>query len=153
VKDCMVLNPTPWPQEWQQEYIETIRQAAIHDPNAFQYDRRLHILKEGFALYWSDLKNTQDRSHFEVRRAEIRWYVENLMAAELPGGEDTVRERPANPVSPLRALGIMFADDAWRIERKTRMTEGSGEPGYSARLAALAGRRGRVSLGRNRSFH
>ncbi len=89
VRDCMVRTPAPWPQAWQQEYIETIRQAAIHDPNAFQYDRRLHILKEGFALYWPDLRNTQDRSHFEVRRAEIRWYVENLMAAELPGGEDT----------------------------------------------------------------
>jgi len=89
VRDCMVRTPAPWPQAWQQEYLETIRQAAIHDPNAFQYDRRLHILKEGFALYWPDLRNTQDRSHFEVRRAEIRWYVENLMAAELPGGEDT----------------------------------------------------------------
>ncbi|HON90027.1 MAG TPA: hypothetical protein PKZ07_00520 [Sedimentisphaerales bacterium] len=89
VRDCLVRSPAPWPRAWQQEYIETIRQAAIHDPNAFQYDRRLHILKEGFALYWPDLRNTQDRSHFEVRRAEIRWYVENLMAAELPGGEDT----------------------------------------------------------------
>ena len=47
----------------------------------------------------------------------------------------------------------MFADDAWLIERKTRMTEGSGEPGYSARLAALAGRRGRESVGRNNTFH
>ena len=63
------------------------------------------------------------------------------------------RERPANPILPARALGIMFADDAWRIERKTRMTEGSGELGYSARLAALAGRRGREILGRNNSFH
>lgn len=89
VRDYMVRSPAPWPQAWQQEYIETIRQAAIHDPNASQYDRRLHILKEGFALYWPDLKNTQDRSHFDVRRAQIRWYVENLMAAELPGGEDT----------------------------------------------------------------
>ncbi|HSW00957.1 MAG TPA: hypothetical protein VLI39_12340, partial [Sedimentisphaerales bacterium] len=89
VRDCMVRSPAPWPQAWQQEYIETIRQAAIHDPNAFQYDRRLHILKEGFALYWPDMRNTPDRSHFDVRRAEIRWYVENLMAAELPGGEDT----------------------------------------------------------------
>jgi hypothetical protein len=62
-------------------------------------------------------------------------------------------ERPANPILPARALGIVFAGHAWRIERRTRMTEGSGEPGYSARLPALAGRRGRVILGRNSSFH
>jgi hypothetical protein len=62
-------------------------------------------------------------------------------------------ERPANPIPPARAFGIMFADDTWLIERTTRMTEGSGELGHSARLPALVGNRGREILGRNNSFH
>ena len=33
-------------------------------------------------------QDTPERSHFEVRRAEIRWYVENLMTAELPGEQE-----------------------------------------------------------------
>jgi hypothetical protein len=62
-------------------------------------------------------------------------------------------ERPANPIPPPWGLGIMFADDAWLIERETRMTVGSGELGYSACLPALVGKRGRESLDRKRSFH
>jgi len=38
---------------------------------------------------WPDLKTTPERSECEVRRAEIRWYIENLMASPLPGGEET----------------------------------------------------------------
>jgi len=65
----------------------------------------------------------------------------------------SLRERPANPIPPARAFGIMFADYAWLIERKARMTAGSGELGYSVCLPALAGNRGRVILGRKSSFH
>jgi hypothetical protein len=89
VRDCMVRCPPPWPKAWQAEYLDTIRQAASLDPNILQYARRLRIVEEGFTLYWPDLKNTQERSQFEVRRAQIRWYVENFMAAELPGEEET----------------------------------------------------------------
>ena len=64
-----------------------------------------------------------------------------------------IGERPANPIPPPWGLGIIFADDAWLIERETRMTVGSGGLGYSACLPALVGKRGRESLGRNRSFH
>jgi hypothetical protein len=89
VQDCMARSPAPWPDAWRQEYLNTIREAISSDPNASQFLRRLEILRGGFALYWADLKNTPERSHFEVRRAQIRWYVENLMAAELPGEEET----------------------------------------------------------------
>jgi len=89
VRDCMDRCPPPWPEAWQAEYLDTIRQAASRDPNVPQYARRLIIVREGFGLYWPDLKNTQERSQFEVRRAQIRWYVENLMDAELPGEEET----------------------------------------------------------------
>lgn len=86
VKDCMARNPAPWPNDWRQEYLDTICKAISIDPNAPEFPRRLEIVRRGFALYWADLKNTPERSHFEVRRAEIRWYVENLMASPLPGG-------------------------------------------------------------------
>lgn len=85
----MARNPAPWPDAWRQEYLDTIRKAISSDPNAPEFPRRLEILRKGFVLYWPDLKNTPERSHFEVRRAEIRWYVENLMAVELPGEEET----------------------------------------------------------------
>jgi hypothetical protein len=89
VRDCMDRCRPPWPEAWQGEYLDTIRQAASRDPNVPQYARRLEILREGFALYWPDMKNTQERTQFEVRRAQTRWYIENLMTSELPGEEET----------------------------------------------------------------
>jgi len=85
----MVRSPAPWPDAWRQEYLDTVREAISSDPNVPEFPRRLEILRKGFALYWPDLKNTPERSHFEVRRAEIRWYIENLMIASLPGEEET----------------------------------------------------------------
>lgn len=93
MQDCMTRSPAPWPDAWQQEYIETIRQAIAPDPNTSQYARRLQILRDSFPLYWTAQKFTPDRSHFEVRQAQIRWYVENLMEANLPGEEGTARLR------------------------------------------------------------
>jgi hypothetical protein len=88
VRDCMAGYAPPWPESWQREYLDTIRQAAVSDPNVCQYTRRLQILRHGFALYWPTLKNHEDRFQFEVRLAEIRWYVENLMDTELRGEEE-----------------------------------------------------------------
>ena len=50
---------------------------------------RLDILRRGFQPYWESLRKSPDRSLFDVRRAQIRWYVETLMRAELPGEEET----------------------------------------------------------------
>jgi len=88
VHDCMARRPAPWPEPWTQEYLNTIRQAVAAKPDASEYARRMQILQDGFALYWPQLKNTRERSSYEVRRAEIRWYVENLMAADLPDEEE-----------------------------------------------------------------
>lgn len=85
VRDCMVRCPPPWPEAWQAEYLCTIREAVSRDPNVYQYARRLEIVRKGFALYWLDLKSTQEWSLFVVHRAEIRWYVESLMAADFEG--------------------------------------------------------------------
>jgi hypothetical protein len=49
-----------------------------------QYGEKLRIAREGFAPYWVDMKNRQERSFFEVRLAEVRWYIEHLMEANLP---------------------------------------------------------------------
>jgi hypothetical protein len=84
VRDCMARHPAPWAKAWQREYLNTIREAIIRQEDTSQYARRLQILRDGFGPYWEDLKNSEDRSLFEVRRAQIRWYLEQLMDAELP---------------------------------------------------------------------
>ncbi len=34
IRDCMTRSPAPWPDEWKQEYIETIRRAVkLHSPH------------------------------------------------------------------------------------------------------------------------
>jgi hypothetical protein len=88
VRDCLARS-CPWPEPWQREYVDTIHQAIISHQDAAQYGRRLEILARGFRPYWDGLKKDQDMSLFEVHRAQIRWYVENLMGADLPGDEET----------------------------------------------------------------
>lgn len=88
VHKYMIGCPAPWPEAWAQEYLETIRRAISASPGTHDCARRLQILCEGFPLYWSAQKIAADRSHFEVRQAQIRWYVENLMNTELPGEEE-----------------------------------------------------------------
>jgi hypothetical protein len=88
VHDCMTQRPAPWPEPWTQEYLDTIRQAIAANPDAAEHAKRMQILRDGFALYWPQLKNAPERPYFEVRRAEIRWYVENLMASALASPDD-----------------------------------------------------------------
>ena len=78
------MRPAPWPQAWQDEYVDTICQVVSPHQDASQYDVRLQILRNGFPPCWERLKKNAERSLFEVHQAEIRWYVETLMAAELP---------------------------------------------------------------------
>jgi hypothetical protein len=95
VRDAMTKSPAPWPQPWQEEYTETIRQVAVARRDSPGYASRLDILRNGFAPYWEAVPKNDQRSLFEVRQAEIRWYVENLMAGELPtdGSREKLREQ------------------------------------------------------------
>jgi len=89
VQDSMTGSPAPWPDAWRQEYTQAIREMVKSHEATAHYDKRLAILCSGFPAYWEGLKKTQDRSLFEVHCAEIRWYLECLMDAELPGDEET----------------------------------------------------------------
>ncbi len=89
VRDCMAGTPAPWPDEWQREYVDTIRRAVASQQDTPEYAARLEILRRGFRPYWESLRKGPERSLFDVRRAQIRWYVETLMRAELPGEEET----------------------------------------------------------------
>jgi len=84
VRDEMAKSPAPWPQAWQDEYVQTIRQVALAHQDSPGYAARLEIVRNGFAPYWEAVPKNDQRSLFEVRQAEIRWYVESLMAGELP---------------------------------------------------------------------
>jgi hypothetical protein len=44
----------------------------------------MEALARGFEPYWQALAKDQDRPSFEVQRAEIRWYVENLVSLPAP---------------------------------------------------------------------
>ena len=93
IRTCMAGSPAPWPDAWQSEYVDTIRQAIASDHNSPPYAMRLEILSKGFRSYWEGLKKDQDRPLFEVQQAQIRWYAEHLMAAELPGQDEKQRLR------------------------------------------------------------
>ena len=93
IRGWMVRSPAPWPDNWQREYLDTIRSAIASHQDAPQYALRLEILHEGFQPYWDALKKSKDRSLFEVHRAQIRWYAEHLMAAELPCDEERQKLR------------------------------------------------------------
>jgi len=89
VHDCMARSPAPWPDAWQREYLDTIRRAVTAHPDGAQYRERLAILSKGFQPYWAGLQKGQERSLFEVHCAEIRWYIDSLMDANLPGQEES----------------------------------------------------------------
>jgi len=88
IEDCISRTPSQWPEEWKQEYIETIRKAIELNRDASHYVVRLEILGNGFEPYWQSFKKTQERSLFDVHCARIRWYVEYLMGSEFPTKEE-----------------------------------------------------------------
>jgi hypothetical protein len=80
----MEQTPPPWPDNWRSEYTDTIRQAIGADPNSLPAPWHMEALARGFEPYWQALAKDQDRPSFEVQRAEIRWYVENLVSLPAP---------------------------------------------------------------------
>jgi len=43
IRDCMARSPAPWPDTWQQEYVETIRHAITSHQDTPQYAVRRSI--------------------------------------------------------------------------------------------------------------
>ncbi len=84
IEKCMARSPAPWPDEWEKEYIDTIRRAIELHQEVPYCSVRLEIFHKGFEPYWESFKKTTERSLFEVHRAQIRWYVEHLMRTEFP---------------------------------------------------------------------
>ena len=93
IHNCMDQSPAPWPEEWKQKYLETIRIAVDLHHDASHYDLRLEILRKGFADCWEGLTKNKDRHLFEVYRCRMRWYVEHLMGTEFPSEQERQRLR------------------------------------------------------------
>ena len=93
IEDCVARSPGEWPDEWRQEYLETIRRAVELHRDAPHYAVRLEILRKGFAPCWEDLTKNTDRSLFEIYCARIRWYVEHLMGTEFPTEDERLKLR------------------------------------------------------------
>lgn len=93
IEDCMERSSNPWPDEWKKEYIDTIRKTIELHHDDSKYAVRLEILGKGFVTYWESLKNTPERSLFEVHQAQIRWYTEYLMSTEFPSEEERLKLR------------------------------------------------------------
>ena len=51
IEDCVARSPGEWPEEWRQEYLETIRRAVELHRGAPHYAVRLEILRKGFAYF------------------------------------------------------------------------------------------------------
>jgi len=88
IQNCMVQSPAPWPEEWKQEYLETIRIEIERHREASHFAERLEILREGFTGCWEGLTKNKDRALFEVYRCRMRWYVEHLMGTEFPSEDE-----------------------------------------------------------------
>jgi hypothetical protein len=93
IRNCMARSPAPWPDEWKQQYLETIRRAVESHEDVPHSAARLEILRKGFGPYWESLKKSKERSSFEVHLAGIRWYTEHLMDAKLPGRDERQKLR------------------------------------------------------------
>lgn len=93
IEDCIERSPIPWPDDWKNEYIETIHKTIELNPVTSHFAERLEILVKGFMPYWDGLKKTKDKSLFEVHRVQIRWYAEHLMSTELPSEDERLKLR------------------------------------------------------------
>lgn len=95
VKESMTHSPDPWSDEWKKEYIQTIEREIQLHANVSHFAERLNILRKGFGPYWESFNKTAERLLFDVRRAQIRWYIEHLMETEFPTEQQkqAVRER------------------------------------------------------------
>ena len=93
ISNCMARSPGLWPDEWRQEYLETIHKAVESHRDAAHYAVRLEILRKGFAPCWEGLTKNRDRSLFEVYRCRMRWYVEHLMGTEFPSEDERQKIR------------------------------------------------------------
>jgi hypothetical protein len=83
VQDCMVHSPAPWPDAWQREYLTTIREALSSDPNRPNYATNIEVFRRGFLRYWAQTQASGlTQTEYDLRRAEMRWYCETVMAAE-----------------------------------------------------------------------
>lgn len=82
--DCMSAHPVLWPESWQREYLERIRRVLVSCEDKPGFALRLEILGNGFQSYWERLEKARSRPSFEVKCAQIRWYVEHLMETAIP---------------------------------------------------------------------
>ena len=61
LRDCVNGSPASWPDEWEKEYIETIRKAVELHRDASNLAERLEILRNGFGPYWESFNKISER--------------------------------------------------------------------------------------------
>ena len=93
IGDCMACSPAPWPDEWNQQYLETIRRVVESHQDVPHFALRLEILCKGFTPYWDGLTKSDERFSFVVHRAQIRWYIEHLMSTKFPTDQERQKLR------------------------------------------------------------
>jgi hypothetical protein len=93
IRACIDKSPAPWPQTWQREYVDAIHQTLAASQEFSRDASRLQIVRSGFPPYWESLRKGPDHSLFEVHLAQIRWFLESLLKAELAGADDRQKLR------------------------------------------------------------
>lgn len=80
----LVAHPAVgWRAERQREYLDTVRQALGNSNDIPDYAARIDILRRAFPAYWNESRVSElTQAQYEMRRAEIRWHCETLMAEE-----------------------------------------------------------------------
>ena len=93
IEDCMERSPAPWPEEWEDEYLDTIRREIVLHRYVTHFDLRLQILKKGFGPYWESFEKNAERSFFELHCTRTRWYIEHLIGSEFPTDQERQKLR------------------------------------------------------------
>jgi len=89
VQDCLARSSAPWPDAWQREYLATVREALSNDPNRPDYPARIEIFQRGFLRYWGQVEGARlTPVEYDLRKAEMRWYCETLMAEGLASASE-----------------------------------------------------------------
>ena len=92
VQECLAHCPDPWPQQWQRQYLDTVDRALRGDCNRPDYAAKIDVFQRGFTRYWGQSRfSGLSQAEFDLRKAEIRWYCQTLIAGKLaPPGETAV---------------------------------------------------------------
>jgi hypothetical protein len=92
--DRISQGQTQWPEEWRAEYVSAVREILLKYVDTRAFGACLDRLDAAFPAYWKGaVCVTSDRADFELSKAQMCWYVENLMDRGIPSSDELASVR------------------------------------------------------------